>query len=79
MLADDPGDAQALFYVGLLLEGRGRVAEAVEHYCRSMAAKPNPPAQVRLQALGRRCDRAPSNGPVGSSTVNGVPSLRREG
>ncbi len=54
-LAADPDDAQALFYTGLVLEGRGRTDQAVEHYCRSMAAQPNPPAQGRLQALGKHC------------------------
>ncbi len=51
----DPRDAQALFYTGLVLEGRGRTGDAVEHYCRSMAAQPNPPAEGRLRALGQRC------------------------
>ena len=55
VLAVDPDNAQALFYVGLVLEGRGRVEEAVDHYCRSMTAQPTPPAAGRLQALGRRC------------------------
>ena len=54
-LAADPEDAQALFYIGLVLEGRGRIDEAVEQYCRSMAAQPNPPAGTRLIALGREC------------------------
>ncbi len=55
VLAQEPENAQALFYVGLVLEGLGRVAEAVEHYCRSMKAQPNPPAGSRLQALGQVC------------------------
>ena len=32
-LAADPRDAQALFYVGLVYEGRGRIDAAVEQYC----------------------------------------------
>ncbi len=54
-LAVDPDNAQSLFYAGLIFEGRGRVDEAVAHYCRSIKAQPNPPAQGRLQALGKRC------------------------
>ncbi len=54
-LAADPDDAQAEFYSGLVFEGLGRIGDAVEHYCRSMKAQPNPPAQGRLQALGKRC------------------------
>jgi len=54
-LAENPKDAQALFYLGLVLEGLGRTDEAVASYCRSMAAKANPPAGDRLQALGRSC------------------------
>jgi tetratricopeptide (TPR) repeat protein len=54
-LAADPDDPQALFYSGLVLEGLGRVEEAVESYCRSMAAQANPPAAARLDALGSRC------------------------
>ncbi|MCH7667086.1 MAG: tetratricopeptide repeat protein [Acidobacteria bacterium] len=54
-LAENPEDAQALFYLGLVLEGLGRTADAVASYCRSMAAKANPPAGDRLQALGRSC------------------------
>ncbi len=54
-LAADPDDAQALFYVGLVFEGRGRIDRAVAHYCRSMKAQPNPPAATRLRALGRTC------------------------
>jgi len=54
-LRESPRDPQALFFAGLTLEGLGRVDEAVDHYCRSMVARPNPPAGGRLQALGRRC------------------------
>lgn len=54
-LADDPDNPQSLFYAGLVLEGTGSVEEAVDHYCRSMRAQPNPPAAGRLQALGRKC------------------------
>ena len=54
-LAADPDDAQARFYTGLVYEGLGRIDEAVEQYCRSLAARPNPPAGARLQALGRTC------------------------
>ncbi len=54
-LAAEPDNAQALFYLGLIFEGRGQIDEAVDHYCRSMKAQPNPPTQGRLQALGRRC------------------------
>ncbi|MEE8525656.1 MAG: tetratricopeptide repeat protein [Thermoanaerobaculia bacterium] len=54
-LAVDPDDAQALFYTGLVLEGLGRVDEALEHYCRSMKAQPNPPAATRLEARSHSC------------------------
>lgn len=54
-LRDDPEDAQAHFYSGLVLEGLGRVDEAIGHYCRSLEARPNPPARERLNALGRNC------------------------
>ncbi|MEL7061336.1 MAG: tetratricopeptide repeat protein [Acidobacteriota bacterium] len=54
-LAEDPTNAQALFYLGLLAEGEGRTDRAVELYCRSMASQPNPPAAGRLSALGRIC------------------------
>ncbi len=54
-LAEDSEDAQALFYVGLVLEGLGRTEDAVASYCRSMTTKANPPASGRLQALGRTC------------------------
>ena len=54
-LAAEPDNAQSLFYLGLIYEGRGQVADAVDHYCRSVQAQPNPPAQGRLQALGGRC------------------------
>ncbi len=55
VLESEPENAQALFYVGLVLEGLGQVEEAVEHYCRSMNAQPSPPAGSRLQALGKTC------------------------
>jgi protein O-GlcNAc transferase len=55
VLAAEPNNAQALFFVGLLHEGMGRIEEAVMQYCRSVKAQPNPPAQVRLSALGRTC------------------------
>lgn len=55
-LADDPDNAQALFYTGLVLEGSGRTEEALESYCRSMRAEPDSPAAARLQALGRDCN-----------------------
>lgn len=58
-LEADPEDAQALFYTGLIEEGSGRVDRAVELYCRSMAARPNPPAAGRLQALNRSCVAPP--------------------
>ena len=54
-LAADPENAQALFYSGLVLEGLGRVDEAVERYCRSLRAETNPPTVARLQALDRAC------------------------
>jgi tetratricopeptide (TPR) repeat protein len=54
-LRADPDNAQALFYAGLVHEGLGGIDEAVELYCRSMAAEPNPPAAGRLQTLGRSC------------------------
>lgn len=55
-LAAEPDNAQALFYTGLVYEGFGRVDEAVEFFCRSMQAEPNPPAVSRLSALQRRCN-----------------------
>jgi tetratricopeptide (TPR) repeat protein len=54
-LARDPEDAQALFFVGLVLEGLGRLDEAVDHYCRSQTAEANSAATARLEALGRIC------------------------
>ena len=54
-LAVDPGNAQALFFSGLALEGLGRVDQAEERYCRSLRAGPNPPAEARLRTLGRSC------------------------
>jgi tetratricopeptide (TPR) repeat protein len=53
VLEEDPDNAQALFYTGLVLEGLGRLEEALESYCRSIRAEPNPPATARLEALGR--------------------------
>ena len=55
-LDSEPENAQAHFYIGLLLEARGLVDEAVERYCRSMRAAANPPSATRLRALGRVCD-----------------------
>jgi tetratricopeptide (TPR) repeat protein len=55
-LEQDPEDAQALFFIGLVFEGYGRIDEAVRYYCRSTAAVPNPPSAARLQALGLGCD-----------------------
>lgn len=55
-LETDPDNAQALFYSGLIHEGFGRVDAAVDFFCRSMRAEPNPPAANRLSALQRRCD-----------------------
>ncbi|MEM7350873.1 MAG: tetratricopeptide repeat protein [Acidobacteriota bacterium] len=55
VITAQPNNAQALFYTGLVFEGLGRIEEAVEHYCRSMRAQPNPPAGGRLTALGRSC------------------------
>lgn len=55
-LEADPDDAQALFYMGLIHEGLGDVDRAVESFCRSLQAQPNPPAANRLQALGRSCN-----------------------
>lgn len=54
-LAADPDNAQALFYLGLVQEGVGRLDEAAAYYCRSMSAQANRPAAERLQALGHRC------------------------
>ncbi|MFQ5526608.1 MAG: tetratricopeptide repeat protein [Thermoanaerobaculia bacterium] len=51
----DPANAQAHFYSGLVLEGMGRVDDAVASYCRSMAAEANPPSAGRLQALAQDC------------------------
>lgn len=55
VLAAQPDNAQALFYTGLVFEGLGRLEQAIDHYCRSMRAQPNPPAGGRLSALGRTC------------------------
>lgn len=54
-LAADADNAQALFYLGLLLEGSGHTDAAVEHYCRSLEAQAKPSTLARLQALGRAC------------------------
>lgn len=54
-LAVDPENPQSLFYMGLLFEGTGRFDDAVDHYCRSMRAQPNPLADGRLKALGQHC------------------------
>lgn len=51
----DPEDPQAHFYIGLVSEGLGRTDQAVAHYCRSMAARANPPAVARLEAMNRTC------------------------
>ena len=55
-LAKDPENVQALFFLGLVLEGLGRIDEAVEHYCRSVSVEANPPADTRLRELGEVCD-----------------------
>jgi Tfp pilus assembly protein PilF len=55
-LAENPEDPQALFYEGLVLEGLGRVEEAVGRYCRSLRVRPDAPAAARLRVLGRDCD-----------------------
>jgi tetratricopeptide (TPR) repeat protein len=54
-LSKEPENAQTLFFLGLVHEGLGRSEQAVDFYCRSMKAQPNPPAGGRLQALGRSC------------------------
>ena len=54
-LAAEPDNLQSLFYSGLLLEGSGRVDEAVELYCRSLSVETSAPVVARLQALGRTC------------------------
>jgi tetratricopeptide (TPR) repeat protein len=54
-LAEDPENAQALFFVGLVLEGLGRIDEAVEHYCRSQRAEADSPATARLKAVAQTC------------------------
>jgi tetratricopeptide (TPR) repeat protein len=54
-LEKDPENAQALFYLGLFLEGVGRIEEAVDHYCRSLRTEEMPPTIARLQALRRDC------------------------
>ena len=55
VLDAEPGNARALFSIGLVLEGRGQVDQAVAHYCRSIEAQPNSPATSRIRALGRSC------------------------
>jgi tetratricopeptide (TPR) repeat protein len=54
-LATAPEDAQTLFHLGLVHEGRGSFEEAVGYYCRSTRSRTSGPAAARLQALGRRC------------------------
>ena len=56
VLEADPDNPQALFYSGLIHEGLGHIDRAVELYCRSMAAQPNPAAAGRLRALNRSCN-----------------------
>jgi len=51
----EPGNAQALFYIGLVLEGLGQIEEAADHYCRSTNAEPASPAVLRLQEIGHSC------------------------
>ena len=51
----DPENAQALFFIGLVLEGQGQKEAAIERYCDSLRAQPGSPAGARLQALGRSC------------------------
>ncbi len=55
VLAEQPEEPQALFFSGLLYEGRGELARALELYCRSMRSEPSPPAQARLQAHRYPC------------------------
>lgn len=50
-----PNDPEALFYAGLVLEGLGRLDEAVTSYCRSLAERPASPASARLRELRRSC------------------------
>ena len=54
-LRSEPENAQALFYVGLVREGQGATAEALDYYCRSVKAQPSSPAQARLTTHGRNC------------------------
>lgn len=54
-LEADAEDAQAHFFVGLVLEGLGRTGEAVTSYCHSLAVESNPPAEARLRALAESC------------------------
>ena len=54
-LAAEPDNAQALFYVGLLLEGQGRIDQAVDNYCQSVGSNSGSPAALRLRELGRDC------------------------
>lgn len=55
VLALDPDDPAALFYSGLVHEGRGEIARAVSYYCHSLDSARESPAAARLQALGRSC------------------------
>ena len=49
LVAAHPGRAEAQYNLGRLLAGRGRLAEAIEHYRASIAARPiEVPAWVRL-------------------------------
>lgn len=55
-LHENPEDPQALFFSGLVYEGRGDLERAVRNYCRSLASDAGSPARQRLQALDRFCD-----------------------
>jgi tetratricopeptide (TPR) repeat protein len=54
-LEEDPENAQALFYLGLLLEGAGEIDQAVDRYCRSLRTEEMAPTVARLRDLGRNC------------------------
>ena len=56
-LEENPDSPQALFFAGLVYEGRGDLAQAGGLYCRSLANDPGSPAGQRIQILGAVCSQ----------------------
>ncbi len=55
VLREDPDNPQALFFAGLVHEGKGDIARARELYCRSLSHDPRSPAGQRIQAIQVAC------------------------